>query len=619
MEIISFLFVYFSIFLANAIIMLVLKNLSLKNLNDAGDLIFLIGTFILSGMLSLLYSFHPYLFLIDFFFNIFLILIAKNLFKNYSYSGLNFYIANYLIIIVGLIWGTQFLLSLHISLITKLLLMAATPLIVFTIPSDIIQLVEQYDVVTRNVWNRPKTIFPKRIKSHNPMVSIHVPTHSEPPSLVIETLNLLSKQNYDNFEVIVVDNNTTDPALWMPVKLHCEKLGEKFRFFHVEKLKGAKAGALNFALKHTNPWAKVIGVVDADYHADPDFISALIGYFDDPRIGFVQTPHDYRDWQKNLYLTMCYWEYKIFFHTTMVSLNERDSALTVGTMCLILKKALEDAGGWAKWCVTEDSELAIRIHNAGYSSVYVNETYGKGLIPDTFESYKKQRYRWTAGPVQEFRHHFGLFLGLSKKPSKLTFLQRLFHTNHGFDNVTMGFAIPMNVVGLLVIISMIVHREIINVPFELWLAATIMLVSTPLLTWMMYKSIIKAKFWEIAGQIFASKALSHTIHYSAFRTTLTGNAAWNRTNKFKSKYSYLAALFTTKEELLIGLAITIFIIGAFILFPYSGFTLMFLIGLTYTALNYFTAPIMGIINVYSMKKDLSVETEKVSAPLFKTA
>jgi len=49
----------------------------------------------------------------------------------------------------------------------------------------------------------------------------------------------------------------------------------------------------------------------------------------------------------------------------MVSYNERDAALTVRTMCLIRRTALEEAGGWAEWCVTEDSELALRIHALG--------------------------------------------------------------------------------------------------------------------------------------------------------------------------------------------------------------------------------------------------------------
>src|SRR5438105_1314381 len=105
----------------------------------------------------------------------------------------------------------------------------------------------------------------------------------------------------------------------MPVKEHCKKLGKKFKFFHVKNMKGAKAGALNFAIKKTNPLASIIGVIDADYHTEPTFLKELVGHFTDKNMGFVQTPHDYREWQNNLFLTMCYWEYKIFFHSDLIS------------------------------------------------------------------------------------------------------------------------------------------------------------------------------------------------------------------------------------------------------------------------------------------------------------
>jgi cellulose synthase/poly-beta-1,6-N-acetylglucosamine synthase-like glycosyltransferase len=205
---------------------------------------------------------------------------------------------------------------------------------------------------------------------------------------------------------------------------------------------GAKAGALNLALEHTESDTEIVGVVDADYQVEPDFLDRLVGAFEDPKLGFIQTPHDYRAWQRSRYLRMCYWEYRYFFKTTLVSLNERDAALTVGTMCLIRRRALEEAGGWAEWCLTDDSELAIRIHALGYSSLYLEETFGRGLIPETFEGYKRQRARWTYGPVQEFKHHLRLLLphpyGLR---SELTPTQKLHHLNHGLDRAAIGMSL----------------------------------------------------------------------------------------------------------------------------------------------------------------------------------
>jgi cellulose synthase/poly-beta-1,6-N-acetylglucosamine synthase-like glycosyltransferase len=156
----------------------------------------------------------------------------------------------------------------------------------------------------------------------------------------------------------------------------------------------------------------------------------------------------------------------------MPSLNERDATLTVGTMCLIRKRALEDAGGWSEWCQTEDSELSIRIHAAGYSSVYTNETFGRGLIPETFLGYKKQRFRWTFGPVQELKHHFKLYLPkFMAKPSAMTRLQKVHHLNHGFGYLNLGIGSLFIPFGLAALISIVLNHEVIAVPKAMWITA----------------------------------------------------------------------------------------------------------------------------------------------------
>jgi cellulose synthase/poly-beta-1,6-N-acetylglucosamine synthase-like glycosyltransferase len=108
-----------------------------------------------------------------------------------------------------------------------------------------------------------------------PVFSVHVATHNEPAAMVIETRQALQAQNWpmERFEVIIIDNNTPDPALWSSVQAFCATLGKNFRFRHVMGVKGAKAGALNIALAHTRPDATHIVTVDADYRVEPQFLS----------------------------------------------------------------------------------------------------------------------------------------------------------------------------------------------------------------------------------------------------------------------------------------------------------------------------------------------------------
>ena len=53
----------------------------------------------------------------------------------------------------------------------------------------------------------------------------------------------LAALDYPRFEVIVIDNNTKDPAVWEPVRDYCATLGPRFKFFHVAPLAGFKGGA----------------------------------------------------------------------------------------------------------------------------------------------------------------------------------------------------------------------------------------------------------------------------------------------------------------------------------------------------------------------------------------
>src|SRR5262249_33696328 len=71
-----------------------------------------------------------------------------------------------------------------------------------------------------------------------PKVSIHIPAYFEPPEMLKQTLDAVSRLDYPNFECVVIINNTPDPAFWQPIQDHCRSLGERFKFINAEKVKG---------------------------------------------------------------------------------------------------------------------------------------------------------------------------------------------------------------------------------------------------------------------------------------------------------------------------------------------------------------------------------------------
>jgi len=274
---------------------------------------------------------------------------------------------------------------------------------------------ELTEVVWANRWRRRFYPVKAPASPYAPKVSIHVPCYNEPPHMVMQTLDSLAKLDYPNFEVLLIDNNTKDEAIWKPVEAYCQQLGPRFRFFHLPSWPGFKAGALNFGLDQTAPDAELIAVIDSDYQVRPDWLSSTVPYFDRKEVGFVQSPQDYRDYEGDTFQTMLNWEYAGFFHIGMLQRNERNAIIQHGTMTIIRKSALEEVGRWAEWCITEDAELGLRLFEAGYEAVYMPDSFGKGVVPDSFEAYKKQRFRWAYGSVQIMKRHWREFLPGARK------------------------------------------------------------------------------------------------------------------------------------------------------------------------------------------------------------
>jgi cellulose synthase/poly-beta-1,6-N-acetylglucosamine synthase-like glycosyltransferase len=288
---------------------------------------------------------------------------------------------------------------------------------------------ESLDVVCRVQWHRlVEKLEP--IAGYLPMVSLQVPAYNEPVEVVEKTLKSLAQLNYPHYEVLVVDNNTPRQETWRPLEEICRRLGPNFYCLHLDQWPGYKSGALNFAVTQTDPRAEIIGIIDADYEVDPDFLRELVPAFANPQIAFVQTPQDYSDSKGEVFSESTYRGYKYFFEVSMPSRNERNAVIFAGTMGLIRKSVLEEIGGWDEWCITEDAEASLRILKKGYQSLYINRSFGSGMMPINFEGLKKQRFRWCFGGIQILKKHWEALMPWAHwvdPQNKLTFAQRYYY------------------------------------------------------------------------------------------------------------------------------------------------------------------------------------------------
>nr|WP_255014368.1 glycosyltransferase family 2 protein [Roseovarius sp. M141] len=238
-----------------------------------------------------------------------------------------------------------------------------------------------------------------------PRFSIHVATHSEPPDMVIYTLRTLLDQDWsgNGYEIIVMDNNTTDPALWKPVERFCAAYPDRITFLHWMGVSGAKAGALNIALEHTGADATHIVTVDADYVVHRDFLSRATEALHRTGADYVQFPQSYIATTTTAPGIDA--ELEEYFRTNAAVADEAEAVLLTGTLCVISKPALSAAGGWSGATTTEDAELGVRLCHAGFTGRFINQVVGKGLLPLSLRDLEKQRYRWCSGNVQTLLRH----------------------------------------------------------------------------------------------------------------------------------------------------------------------------------------------------------------------
>jgi exo-beta-1,3-glucanase (GH17 family)/cellulose synthase/poly-beta-1,6-N-acetylglucosamine synthase-like glycosyltransferase len=417
-------------------------------------------------------------------------------------------------------------------------------LLLFLLIADSFDLVE---TIFGRVARRHYEPIPAPSGASLPKVSIHLPICNEPPHMVRQTLDALAGLDYERYEVLVIDNNTMDPLVWEPVAEHCARLGPKFRFFTLGKYPGFKAGALNFALRETAPDAEVIGVIDSDYIVDPDWLRCMAPAFDNPAVGFTQSPQDYRDHDGGLFKRLMFWEYAGFFHAGMVTRNERNAIIQHGTMTLVRKAALVNEQGWAEWCITEDSQLGLRLFRAGYEAVYSKKSFGQGVMPDDFNAFRKQRYRWAYGAMRILRANAGALFNPFNR--ELTAGQRWHFVTGWLPWIGDALGLVFLAMGLAWSAGLILEPVRFQFPIALFMLPSIGLFVFKIVQILaLYANRVPCGFADRLGAAVTGLALSHSIGKAVWKGLFTNRLPFLRTPKMKNAPALVQGLVMAREE-----------------------------------------------------------------------
>jgi cellulose synthase (UDP-forming) len=188
------------------------------------------------------------------------------------------------------------------------------------------------------------------------------------------------------------------------VRTMAEELG--IGYIRREGNEHAKAGNLNNALKVTE--GEFILTLDADHVALPNMLDRLLGYFTDPRVAFVQSPHDFYNTDSFTHVVndegrRLWEENRIFFSLVQAGKDAWGASFYCGSCGVMRRRALDQIGGYSTRSVTEDMETSIVLHGRGWISRYHGETLAYGLAPASASQYHVQRLRWGTGSMQVLR------------------------------------------------------------------------------------------------------------------------------------------------------------------------------------------------------------------------
>ena len=281
--------------------------------------------------------------------------------------------------------------------------------------ASVVLLVVQTGFGGRPVAGRPEA------PGFAPSVDVMIPIFKEPLEILERTLVAAGAMKHPHVRIHVLDDGHRDA-----VRALAEKRGATY-------WKGpkqhAKAGNLNHALAQTD--GELIAIFDTDHVPTTNFLEETVPYFIDPRMGFVQTPHHFRNPDVFQHAFRASGrvpnEQDMFNHGIQAQRDRWGGAFFVGSGAVFRRKALESVGGFKLLSITEDIHTSQHVHAAGWKSAFVDRDIAVGLSAENLASYIVQRRRWMLGCLQIFFRDNPLFMrGLSLR-QRVGYFASLYH------------------------------------------------------------------------------------------------------------------------------------------------------------------------------------------------
>ena len=340
-------------------------------------------------------------------------------------------------------------------------------------------------------------------------VDIFIPTYNESVDTVRRTVAAAVAMELPHTTWLLDDGNR--PAM---AEL-AEQLGAKY-LARTDR-SHAKAGNLNHALAHAT--GDFVAIFDADHVPNKTFLKRTLGYFRDPEVAFVQTPQDFYNTDSFQHRErtkegLVWTEQSLFFRVIQRGKDYWNAAFFCGSCAITRRSALDGIGGFATGTITEDLHTSIKLHKAGWKSIYHHESLAFGIAPATIEPFISQRIRWGQGAMQVWRQEGLLFAKGLTWPQRINYFASVSTYFDGWQKGILYF-LPV---------------------YSLWTGQMPLNTSVPdlLIHWLPFIILNYVLFEEIArgyGRSIYVEQYNLARFYAFAWATLT--LIWNRPLKFK--------------------------------------------------------------------------------------
>lgn len=277
-------------------------------------------------------------------------------------------------------------------------------------------------------------------------VDIYIPTYNEDVEIVRKTALGALAIDYpaDKKRVYILDDGRAEKykARRESLRRMCEELG--CTLLTRDNNDHAKAGNINTAFTRTD--GDLVLILDCDHIPARPMLQTTVGFFYDPKVSFVQTPHWFYNpdpFERNLMTRGKVPVGNELFYKVLQKGNDFwNAAFFCGSAAVIRKEHALQIGGIATETVTEDCHTAFRLHSLGYKSVYYDQIMVAGLAPEKFSSYIGQQVRWARGMAQILRLENPL---LNRKlnltiPQRICYFSATSHFFFGFPRLMYAIA-----------------------------------------------------------------------------------------------------------------------------------------------------------------------------------